>query len=303
MYNVAIILFGESREYKIAKNIFFNTQCKNLNIDVYGHSWSSISCKTLQYVNNNHYDKYELQKDLRNIYNTNNIIVNNFNEEFRKINNVKKIHPYELHQWRSFEKAVRQLKKSQKKYDFIIITRYDIITRNHGTVPTSNFTDIYNFLKTEGGIICRNRIQNMCDLLFIGSQQAVIDYADNFTRNIINNNQVQMGFKTKWYKQTVVNNIKITTTGDVPGKVKWPFTSPVMVRYNCPHKTDINLIHNYSNYWAIMRDLQKNKKNKEYIEEYNKNIDYFKIINFIKAQPGYTRGDFTYDYRDFLTEW
>ena len=300
--NVAIILFGESREYKTAKNIFFDMQCKNLNIDVYGHSWTSVSCKVLQYVNNNHYKKDELQRNLREIYSTSNITVNNFEEEFKKINVVSHIHPYELHQWRSFEKAVRLLKKSKKNYDFVIVTRYDIITNNKSSVPLKNFVDISNFLKKEGGLICRNRVENMCDLLFIGEQQSIINYANNFTKNIIKNNIININFKTKWYSQIVNNKIKITAHSTIPGTIKWPFTSPIMVRHGCPHTDNIDLIHNHSNYWALMRDLQKKTKNSQYIKKYNKNINYIQIMNYIKSQPNYKDGNFTYDYKNFLTD-
>jgi len=211
VYKLGILLYGEARTYKVAK-MYFDQAFPDCKIDYFGHAWNTESSHHIGvYIKHN---PKKLQQEIQETYETANIIVTDYDKEFKRL--AKPIEKYKskknrsqtaemvvrgarINQWRSFERASRVLKKIKTQYDLIICSRFDIVFQ-----PRPNIIErVLDVIKN-----CRASIDNneilvtsgdpahlggfnsqhdivMHDLLWCGTTEGIIKFGHNFTRNRI----------------------------------------------------------------------------------------------------------------------
>ena len=205
MYKLGILLYGEARTYKVAK-MYFDRAFPDCKIDYFGHAWNTESSPPIEiYIK---HDPKKLQQKIQEIYETTNILVTDYDREFKRL--AKPIEKYKskkdrsqaaemvvrgarINQWRSFEKASRVLKKIKTQYDLIICSRFDIVFQPLPNIIERVLDIIKNcraaidnneILVTSGGFNGQHDI-TMHDLLWCGTKEGIIKYGHNFTRNRI----------------------------------------------------------------------------------------------------------------------
>jgi len=283
--------------------------CKYVqNIDYFGHAWNTETCTPINFYKE--YDHKKVQQNLQDTYQTSNIVVDDYHQEFKKLASVYKNNSslaenikrgIRLNQWRSFEKATRILNKINKDYDLIICTRYDIV---YQPVPEilKRVIDIINNAKnavknediivTDGSYSENTNNISMQDLVFFGTKDGIIKFGKNFTRNRIKQMFIDLNYQAllptlntveqKLLKKYIackgfrdlwgLQIIESKVTRRTIDKIG----KIIIARSGCP-SLDINTIEKYSNYYLYYKHKRFLINELKHIRdwwEYDPNFDY-----------------------------
>ena len=286
MYKLGIVLFGQPRYYTASK-LYFDQAFASCEIDYFGHTWNIHSVDDRNQlpdrsIKDVKYDINKLKQELQDVYDTSNIIVSDYDRQCKLIGSRY------VHQWRSFEKVSKLLKRSVKKYDLIICSRFDVVFEPKPDL-IKRLLDIIEKYKSIDNelLICANAdkpsqaqlnnkseevsgtFNSMYDLLWFGTKEGVIKFGYNFTRNIKNDpNFLKQGYRKRWADQIRRNKVTHYIIPDRKWRHKWG--NITLMKPGCP-SLDLKTIRNYGRYYDTIKG---GKIKTEDWKEYDPKIKY-----------------------------
>jgi hypothetical protein len=288
MYKLGIVLFGQPRYYNVIKR-YYDKAFTGCEIDYFIHVWNIDTVdvrnqfpdtRSLFYNKKStdrviKYDVNKLKQELRDIYDTSNVIVSDYDRHVYMLKRSNLVH-----QWRSFEKASKLLKRSKKDYDLIVCSRLDVIFELKNNL-IKRLLDIVEKNKSPNNelIICASAdkknhegysptsLEAMYDLLWFGTKEGIIKYGHNFTRNQINDSNFgRRGFRLRWGDQLKRSE---STVYRIPGR-KRISRSVIIIKPACP-SFDIETIKNYC---AYHKHNKRGKAELTDVKPYDPKIEY-----------------------------
>lgn len=273
-YEIGIVLHGQPRYYNIVKK-YWDEAFPDCKIDYFIHAWNIDSVDGRNQFPDDRwqpynkkdgpeasdpwivrYDANKLKKELQDIYNTSNVIVSDYDRHvhgLRRVPNLDNGKVY-VHQWRSFEKASKLLKRSEKEYDLIVCSRLDMVLEPKPDL-VRRLTHVIeeNESPDDELIICCTFPENtpssfdgMFDWLWFGTKQGMIRFGHNFTRNQITDPKfLDRGYRVRWGDQLKRNNVPVYIIPDHKWELNWGLAT--LIKPECP-SFDIKTIKNYSKY-------------------------------------------------------
>jgi len=292
MYKLGIVLFGQPRYHNIVKK-YYDEAFAGCEIDYFLHAWNIDSVdgrnqfpddRLVAYSKKDapensipwviRYDVKKLKQELQDTYNTSNVIVSDYDRHVHMLRRVgsrqrtglgwgsaAKDGKLYVHQWRSFEKVSKLLKRSEKEYDLIVCSRFDVIfepetdliKRLLDIIKKNKSPNLYRKSPIGELIICCTFadadkhdsgdwcFDGMYDLFWFGTKKGMIRFGHNFTRNqISDSNFPTRGYRARWADQLKRNRVTVYPVPDNWG-------SATIVKPECP-RFDIETIKNYGKY-------------------------------------------------------
>ena len=306
MYEIGIMLFGQPRYYNIVKK-YYDAAFPDCKIDYFIHTWNIDSVDGRNQFPDDHwrpynikdeawasdpwiirYDPSKLKKDLQGIYNTEkvsardeNIIVSDYDRHVHGLRRVPDLENGKIyvHQWRSFEKVSKLLKRSKKEYDLILCSRLDLIFEPKENLVKRLLQVIEeNESPDDELVICctfpedtPSSFEGMFDWLWFGTKNGMIKFGENFTRNQITDPKFSdRGYRIRWADQLKRNRVPVYMIPDHKWEHNWGCAT--LIKPECP-AFDIQTIKNYSRYHD---DNTRGKIELKELKPYDPKIKYWK---------------------------
>ncbi len=264
MYKIGILLFGQPRLYTVSK-ILFDRALPDCEIDYFGHAWNIRSIadrdqlpdKSIKDIT---YDVSKLKHELQDVYDTSNIIVSDYDRHCKLLGDEGRGHNLNyVHQWRSFEKASKLLKRSKEEYDLIICSRFDIafepkpnLIKRLLDIIEENKSPNDELLIIRGALDPREppvlpNFNIMNDLIWFGTKKGMIKFGHNFTRNLKTDPKLGLrSFRERWVVQIKRNKVTHYKISPDDFKQEWGYVT--IVKPGCP-SFDIETIKNYDKFY------------------------------------------------------
>ena len=280
MYKIGIVLFGQPRYYNFVKK-YYDEAFPDCEIDYFIHAWNIDSVaghnqnpdKGIKDIT---YDVSKLKHELQDVYDTSNIIVSDYDRQ------CKLLGLNYVHQWRSFEKASKLLKRSKKEYDLITCSRFDTafepkpnLIKRLLDIIEENKSPNDELLIIQGGLDPREppvlpNLNIMNDLIWFGTKKGMIKFGHNFTRNLKTDPKLGLrSFRERWVvqiKRNKVTHYKMSLD-DIRQLIVITIVKP-----GCP-SFDIETIKNYDQFYRP-RIWRETHRRGNIIKEYDPKIKY-----------------------------